>query len=367
MPVRLRVIHNERFGAALLSTSNTHHQSTPMSLDRRQFLIRATALATLGTASATALHAQSAGVSARPRSDAAIKLGERLRIVIPGNPGGGWDQTGRALGASLVACGATDQVIYENVGGQGGTLGLARFVETYSADANALLINGMVMVGAIALNKPAIGLNRVQPLARLTSDNLLVVVPATSSIRTTSDLMVALKKSDQQLTFAGGSAGGVDHMFAGVLMRAAKVDPRDLAYLPFASGPEVTTALMQGRANVGISGYSEFRDAIVKGTVRVVGMAGRRSQHGVPTFKDEGVDSDITNWRAVYAGSQIAPARMAQMLAAVEHATHHETWTRTLRQYRWDASLLAGKDMQDFVAFEEATAKLMVQLLKLKT
>ena len=63
---------------------------------------------------------------------------------------GGWDQTGRALGAAL-ACGAADRVEYENLGGKGGTIGLAQFVERHGQDPDALLIGGMVMVGAVAL------------------------------------------------------------------------------------------------------------------------------------------------------------------------------------------------------------------------
>ena len=50
-----------------------------------------------------------------------------MRIVIPANAGGGWDQTGRALGAAIVAAGAADQVEYENIGGKGGTIGLAKY------------------------------------------------------------------------------------------------------------------------------------------------------------------------------------------------------------------------------------------------
>ena len=83
-----------------------------------------------------------------------------LRIFIPANAGGGWDQTGRALGAALQATRLVDKVQYENVGGKAGTLGLAQFVEKYPAAPNTLMVGGMVMLGGIALQRPAVEICR---------------------------------------------------------------------------------------------------------------------------------------------------------------------------------------------------------------
>ena len=165
-----------------------------------------------------------------------------------------------------MACGATERVEYENVGGKGGTIGLARYVERYDADPDTLLIGGMVMVGAVALQKPAVDMARVQPLARLTSDYLVVAVPAPSPIRNAKDLVAALRADVSKQPFAGGSAGGVDHMFAGVLTRAAKASPEQLVYKPFAGGADVVQALRKGDAAIGVSGYSEFSEALAAGT-----------------------------------------------------------------------------------------------------
>lgn len=54
------------------------------------------------------------------------------------------------------------------------------------------------------------------------------------------------------------------------------------------------------------------------------------------------------------------------MLAAVEAATNHESWLRTLKQNRWDASWLSGKDLTEFIELDLTTARVMVYLLKLK-
>lgn len=342
---------------------------------RRQILVRAaaaTAAAALGASMPLSALAQAAGAAARttPQQQQpharATKLASTLRIVIPANPGGGWDQTGRALGAALVAVGAADQIEYENIGGKGGTIGLAKYAEKYGNDANTLMMGGMVMVGAVALQKPAVDLSHIQPLARLTSDYLVAAVAANSPIKNTKDLADAMRANLRTLPVAGGSAGGVDHIFAGVLARASKAHPEDLAYKPFASGTEVVDALVAGNAAVGLSGYSEFSDAIAAGKLRPIGVSARRSAFGLPAFREQGLDATMANWRGVFTGKGVPAARAAEMLAAVEAATGHESWQRTLKQNRWEPSWLTGKDLSEFMELDLTTARVMVYLLKLK-
>ena len=222
------------------------------------------------------------------------------------------------------------------------------------------------MVGAVALQKPAVDMGHIQPLARLTSDYLIAAVPAASSIKTGKDLANAMRTDLAALPVAGGSAGGVDHIYAGVLARAAKAKPEALVYRPFASGPEVVASLLKCDAAVGLSGYSEFSDALASGKLRAVGVSARRNAFGIPAFKDQGIDAVMANWRGVFTGKDVSPARTAELLAAVEQATHHESWQQTLKQNRWEASWLSGKDLSEFVELDLTTARVMVYLLKLK-
>jgi len=337
-----------------------------MNPSRRTTLLQAAiaAAAALTPLGRAALAQQASSTAAR--ASRAPRLAATLRIVIPANPGGGWDQTGRALGAALVGAGAADQIEYENVGGKGGTIGLAKYAEKYGSDPNTLLIGGMVMVGAVALQKPAVDLTHIQPLARLTSDYLVAAVAARSPIKNAKDLADAMRADLRAVPVAGGSAGGVDHIFSGVLARAAKASPEGLVYKPFAGGNEVVESVLAGNAAVGLSGYSEFSDAIAAGKLRAIGVSARRSVFGVPSFREQGLDAVMANWRGVLTGKAVPASRAAEMLAAVEAATAHESWLRTLKQNRWEPSWLAGKDLAEFMELDLTTARVMVYLLKLK-
>lgn len=318
------------------------------------------------SASLWAQTAKPATVGVAGRSKAASRLAPRLRIVIPANAGGGWDQTGRALGTALVGAGVTDEVEYENKGGKGGTIGLAYYAEKYSSDPNTLLMGGMVMVGAVALQKPAIDLSRINPIARLTSDHLVVVVAASSPIRNVSDLAERMRANPKEVPIAGGSAGGVDHVFAGVFARASRGKPEDLVYLPFAGGAEVVQAVLSGKATVGISGYSEFSAQLASGKLRAIGVSSKRAVFGIPAIREQGVDVEMANWRAVFTGQGVTAARQAEMADAVKAATGHESWQKTLKQNHWDSSWLSGPGLASFIDFDLTTSRVMVHLLKLK-
>jgi putative tricarboxylic transport membrane protein len=323
-------------------------------------------LATLGGTAPAWAQTAKAPAAAAPARGKAAKLAPKLRIVIPANAGGGWDQTGRALGAALVGAGATDEIEYENKGGKGGTIGLAYYAEKYSADPNTLLMGGMVMVGAVALQKPAVDMTRIRPIARLTSDYLVVVFAANSPVRTIADLAGRMRANPKDVPVAGGSAGGVDHVFAGVFTRAAGSKPEELVYLPFAGGAEVVQAVLTGKAAAGISGYSEFADELASGKLRAIGVSSKRTVFGIPSIREQGVDVDMANWRGVFTGQNVTEARQAEMLEAVKAATGHESWQKILKQNRWESSLLSGPSLASFIDFDLTTSRVMVHLLKLK-
>ena len=82
-----------------------------------------------------------------------------MKIMIPANPGGGWDNTGRALGRALQDAGLASSVQFESKGGAAGAIGLAQFVNASKGDANALMVMGAVMLGGIIVSLRQICLN----------------------------------------------------------------------------------------------------------------------------------------------------------------------------------------------------------------
>src|SRR6201991_5162138 len=84
-------------------------------------------------------------------SSPALSQQMELKIMAPAAPGGGWDQTARAMQQALVAEKIARSVQVTNVGGAGGTVGIAQFVNGAKGDGNQLMVSGFVMVGAILM------------------------------------------------------------------------------------------------------------------------------------------------------------------------------------------------------------------------
>ena len=143
-----------------------------------------------------------------------------LKIIAPAAPGGGWDQTARSMQQALIAEKLVKNAQVINIAGAGGTIGLAQFVNGAKGDGNQLMVNGFVMVGAILLNKSPVSMSQITPIARITEETQVMVVPANSPIKDAKDLAEAVKKDVAKVTFAGGSAGGVDHIMAALFVGA---------------------------------------------------------------------------------------------------------------------------------------------------
>jgi putative tricarboxylic transport membrane protein len=128
-----------------------------------------------------------------------------LKLFVPAAPGGGWDQTARTIEQVLRATGAVKGVQITNVGGAGGAVGLPQFLNQWKGQGNALMVAGMVMVGAIIANKSPVKLAQATPIARLTGEFLALVVPAQSPFKSAKDFAAALKADPTKVPVAGGS------------------------------------------------------------------------------------------------------------------------------------------------------------------
>lgn len=266
------------------------------------------------------------------------------KILAPAAPGGGWDQTARSMQAALQDEGISGNVQVTNVPGAGGTIGLAQFVNQAEGDPTQLIVGGYVMVGAILSNKSPVTLEQVTPIARLTGEYEAVVVPASSDTKDMAGLVEKLKADPGSVSWGGGSAGGTDHITAGLIAKAVGVDPTKVNYIAFSGGGEALAAILGGQVTVGISGYGEFASQIEAGTLRILGISSEEPVPGIdaPTFKQAGVDVAIQNWRMVAAAPGISDEQKAAILADIEKLNASPTWQKTLADKGWANTYLAG-------------------------
>jgi putative tricarboxylic transport membrane protein len=272
-----------------------------------------------------------------------------LKMMIPANPGGGWDQTGRNLAAAMQSEKLVSSVQFDNKGGAGGTIGLAQFVNASKGDPNAIMIGGMVMVGAIYLDNSPVNLSMVTPIARLTGEYEVIVVPANSPHKSMADLIKAFKANPGGVSWGGGSAGGTDHILVGMVAKAGGVDPAKINYVPYKGGGEAVAAIIGGHVTAGVSGVGEFAEQIKGGRMRALAVSSPSRSDGIPTLKEQGLDVDLANWRGVFGAPGITTQQRDALVKLVKAAADSAHWKKTVEKFGWSPIFLAGDDYKKFV------------------
>jgi putative tricarboxylic transport membrane protein len=310
-------------------------------LTRRQALKTGGAMAALAVAGSTLLPALALAV-------------DELTVIAPAAPGGGWDQTARSIQEVLQSSGIVKAVQVENVPGAGGTVGLAQFANS-KGDASKLLVGGLVMVGAILTNKSPVTLKDVTPLARLTGEYEVVVVPAASELKSMGDLAAKLKADPGSVSWGGGSAGGTDHILCGLIAKAAGADVTKVNYIAFSGGGEALAAIVGGHVTAGVSGLGEFEQQIKAGELRALAISSPERLPGLdaPTLKEQGLDVELANWRGIFAAGELEAADRDALLGVIDQMAKSDGWKNILATRGWMDVYMAGDEFATYLTAED--------------
>jgi putative tricarboxylic transport membrane protein len=276
---------------------------------------------------------------------------DSVKMLIPANPGGGWDTTGRELGKALIASSAVKNVQYDNKGGAAGAIGIAQFVNSAKGDPNAMMMGGMVMVGGLIQNKSPVTIDQVTPVARLTSEYEVIVVPANGP-KTLKELLDKFKANPGSVSWGGGSAGGTDHILAGLIAKEVGVEPAKVNYVPFKGGGEAVSAIIGGHVTAGISGLSEFSQHVKSGKMRALAVSSAKAIDGIPSLKEQGINVELANWRGIFGAPGITKAQRDELIKAVDTAVKSKEWKDALKRQEWDDFYLAGDAYGQYIQAE---------------
>jgi putative tricarboxylic transport membrane protein len=289
-----------------------------------------------------------------------------LTLIAPASPGGGWDQTARAMQQALQQNRVARIVKVVNIAGAGGTVGLAQFVSAQKGKGDVLMVTGLIMVGAVLTNKSPVTLAQVTPIARLTGEYEVLVVPAASPYRTLAEFLKAWK-TNPGLPIAGGSAGGTDHMLTGLLAAAAGVDVTRMNYVPHSGGGETIASLVGNQVPAGVNGLAEFTSLIAAGRLRALGISSEKRLPGIdiPTFVEQGVNLTLANWRAVMAPPNITSQQRAELLSVVERMRQSADWKTLVAKNNWIDMYQSGPAFDAFLKDEDARATTVLKSIRL--
>jgi putative tricarboxylic transport membrane protein len=279
-----------------------------------------------------------------------------LTLITASAPEGGRGWTAEAMKEVLESEGIVRSVRIEHVPGDGGLAALSSFSTRHRGDGRALLVGGMFMVGA-AVSKHAVAtMNELAPIAQLTSDADVVVVPASSPYHTLDDLLEAMRRNPGAMRWAGAAVGGPDHPTMWQLARAAGVAPELMHYESFQDESEVAAKVASGAFSAGIDGYSEFDRLLRQGVLRGLAMVSRQHLDGIsiPTFRELGIAGvSIANWYGAFAPPAVSDADRLRLESLVQRMVESPGWRLAVKRHHLRNTLLRPAEFLQLVQQEQ--------------
>lgn len=265
-----------------------------------------------------------------------------LRVIAPSAPGSGWDQVAQALRSALAETAGAPPASVVNAPGGAGTVGLAQFAGSTSNDD--LLVTGLTMLDAAIIGRSPVTLDRLTPIARLVSEPYVVVVPASSALRSMDDLRTALAGTAAKINWAGGPVGSVDHVGAILFLKALGLEPGQVNYVPFLTSAEASAAAAEERVHVAFLATGEVLPALAEGKLVPLGLAApaRLPEIPVATLTEAGIPLAYANWRGILARSGLADADRLRLEALVSRAASSDAWRRFMAKRGWREAYLGG-------------------------
>lgn len=248
------------------------------------------AAAIAATALAGVAHAQEAGWPNRA-----------IRIINPFPAGGGTDAFARPLAARLNTE-LGQQVLIENIGGAGGTLGAAVAAKAPGNGYNWFMGAVHHTIAETLYTKLQYSLERdFMPVTVAAYVPSAVVIHPSIPAKTVKELIALDKKNPGKINF--GSAGyGTTHHMNGELFNL--ITGTKLIHVPFKGAGPLTPALMSGEVDMAFDGMGTAAPNIKAGRLRALAVTtSKRSAllPEVPTLQEAGVNMDVTTWYALWA------------------------------------------------------------------
>ena len=255
---------------------------------------------------------------------------------------------------TLEQAGLASDVQVMNVPGAGGTIGLAQFV-TGQSRGNKLIVAGLGMVGAIEVNKAPVTLEQVKPLALLTGEYQPLVVAADSPIKTLDDLARMFREDPGSVTWGGFALGSPDHLVSAMTVKAMGGDTKQMNYIVAGAGGEMLSQVLGGHITVATGGLNEFAGLIETGELRALAISSPERLPGVdiPTFKEQGYDVELVNWRGLFTKRTSSDDDLAALNDAIGQMVRSEAWQALLKERGWVDIYQSSDDFSVFLESEQ--------------
>jgi len=199
------------------------------------------------------------------------------------------------------------------------------------------------------------------PIALLVSEYTVLTVRSDSPIRSLRDMVEQMKKDPESIGVGVSNRGGTNHLALSLVAKSAGVDPRKLKVVVFKSNTESATAVVGGHLQMSASSMTSVLPHVTAGRARIIAVGALKRSTGelanVPTFREQGYDVALANWRALSGPRGLSPAQVAYWEGALAKVVETEDWKKALEAQYWDPTFLRSREFVKYLDDEYAVTK----------
>lgn len=249
-----------------------------------------------------------------------------ITMVVPFAAGGPTDTVARLVAQSM---GKTlkQQIIVENVGGAGGTIGAARVARS-APDGYTIFLHHIGQSTAPALYRKLSynAIDSFEPVGLVTDVPMTLVARKDFPAKDFKEFLAYVKANKAKVTYANAGLGSASHLCGMLFMTAIETD---LTTVPYKGTGPAMNDLLGGQVDFMCDQTTNTTSQIKGGKIKVYGVTTKTrvaSLPDVPTLNEAGLPGfEMAVWHALYAPHGTPKAIVDSLSGALQVALKDAT------------------------------------------
>jgi tripartite-type tricarboxylate transporter receptor subunit TctC len=257
-----------------------------------------------------------------------------LTWIVPFAAGGPTDAMARDI-ADKVSKQIGQQIIIENAGGAGGTIGAGKAAKA-TPDGYTFLVGHLgYMAAAPSLYKKLTydPVKDFEPVFRFPDTPLVLLVPKSSPHKSAADLIAFAKKNPGKLNFGNAGAGSTSHLIASLFESKAGIEATSV---PYKGAAPAMNDLIAGQVDAMFDQTNTALPQVSGGRLVPLALTSKTPMAqfpGVPALAEKTLPGfEAATWYGLYAPKGTAKDVIAKMHQAYLKAMADKAWTQKMSE-----------------------------------
>ena len=252
----------------------------------------------------------------------------------------------------------------------GGGIIARQYLSQFEGNGHYLYTADKGILGSHVMGRGGVQYTELTPLAILFGEYIGLAVRADSPIASGRDLIERLRKDPTAHSFGiATSLGNINHQSVAAALKNAGVDIRRTRNVTFGSGALAITAMLGGHIDAVPVSTGLWVPHMKTGAVRVIAVSSAERLPGaladVPTWREQGGNAVVFNWRAMFGPKGMTPAQVAHWESVLKRFIDTPEWAAEMVARNGIAKFMGAAQMKKYMDEEYAELKVFLAELEL--